>query len=341
MGLDIILPELPGGAATVLRWVVREGEAVAQGAPLAIVLTERAEVLLPAPALGTLREPVAAGSAVGSGATLGRLELQEGAESRERKAGSREQAGVAPQRRVLATPLARAIARGHDVELGAIAGSGAGGRVLARDVRAQLPAPSSQLPAPSSQLPLATATVEFDASVGLALVAVHQAEFARLRLPLGLTARVAEAAAALLLAHPLLNAAWGEEALLLRRRAHLAVAEPAGDGAGLRWALVRDAGDLTLRGVARAMARPAEPQGATFAVVSLAAGASWQSAAPPLPGTAAALSVGAAAPRAVAVGGALAVRPMATLTLSYDARVLDHCGAAAFLKALRAALERA
>jgi hypothetical protein len=32
---------------------------------------------------------------------------------------------------------------------------------------------------------------------------------------------------------------------------------------------------------------------------------------------------------------------MATLTLGYDARMIDHCVAMAFLNALRAALERA
>jgi pyruvate/2-oxoglutarate dehydrogenase complex dihydrolipoamide acyltransferase (E2) component len=363
MGLDITLPALAGGAATVLRWIVGEGEAVAEGAPLLVVLTERAELLLPAPGAGTLVALLPIGAQAEPGGRLGRLDPG---------AGSRGGVAEAPtRRRIFATPLARAIARDRGVDLAAVVGSGPGGRVLASDVRAlpeaQRPATplpvleqrpvavadsrpnavsdavGAPFPVPHAMrcIPVATATIEFDAGAALGLVAAREAEFARLRLPLGLGACVAEAAAALLPAHPLLNAAWGEEALLLRRRLHVAVAEPAGDGGGLRWALVRDAGDLTLRGVARAMARPGGPQGATFAVVSLAAGASWQSAAPPLPGTAAALSVGALVAKAVAVGGALATRQVATLTLSYDARVLDHCGAAAFLKALRAGLERA
>jgi pyruvate/2-oxoglutarate dehydrogenase complex dihydrolipoamide acyltransferase (E2) component len=368
MTLDIKLPELPGGAATVLRWLAGEGEAVAQGAPLLIVLTERAEMLLPAPDAGTLAELLPIGAQVEPGGRLGRL--QEEAGRREKGEGGEDTAGVAPRRRLLATPLARAIARDRGVDLLTAAGSGAGGRVLARDVRAQLGearpaldelaggrqpaaearsrplADSSAVNAQASishsrfSIPIATATVEFDASSALARVAAHQAEFARLRLPLGLSACVLEAAAALLPAHPLLNGSWTDDGLMLRRRLHVAVAEPAGDGAGLRWALVRDAGDLTLRGVARALARRAGPEGATFAVVCLAAGVGWQSAAPPLPGTAAALSVGAPVARAVAVGEALAVCPMATITLSYDARMSDHCVAAAFLAALRGALER-
>jgi pyruvate/2-oxoglutarate dehydrogenase complex dihydrolipoamide acyltransferase (E2) component len=171
-------------------------------------------------------------------------------------------------------------------------------------------------------------------------VAALRDGFAALGLPLGLGACVVAAAAACLPAHPCLNARWSDEGLVLRRRLHVAVGEP-GDGGALRWAVVRDAGDHTLRGVARALAAPAPPDAeATFAVVCLAAGAAWHSAAPPLPCTAAALSVGAPASRPVVVGDAVAVRPVAALTLSYDARVLDHRAAAAFLGAVKAALEQ-
>jgi pyruvate/2-oxoglutarate dehydrogenase complex dihydrolipoamide acyltransferase (E2) component len=370
MVLDITLLELPGGAATVLRWLACEGDVVAQGAPLLLVLTERAEVLLPAPAAGTLAGLLPTGEQVEPGGRLGQLELQhaEGAEvttdslsqaplgEDEKPERGTEAPGAPLSRRIMATPLARAIARECGVALTAVEGSGAGGRVLARDVRAQLDRQRSLTPsigerpagdAPRSYplspdtLPVATATLEFDASVALAAVASQRASFARLRLPLGLTAYVVAAAAAILPQHPLLNASWREDGIALRRRLHIAVGETGRDGAPFSWRLVRDAGDLTLRGVARALAQAREPAGATFAVVSLADGGSWQGGATPLDGTAAALSVGAPAKRAVVVGQAVAVRPVATLTVAYDARVLDHSVAAAFLVALRAGLERA
>jgi len=158
--------------------------------------------------------------------------------------------------------------------------------------------------------------------------------FALLRLPLSFGACVVEAVAALLPAHPLLNARWDEQALVLRRRVHVALGE--GGEAGLCWSLIRDAGDLTLRGVARALATRGgeETEAATFAVVSMATGTAWHSAHPPLPQTAAALSVGQPVQRAVAVGEHMAMRPMASLTLCYDARVVDHQVAARFLAAL-------
>ncbi len=345
--LDITLPILPGGAARVLRWLVAEGAAVEQGAPLAIVLTGRAEVLLPAPASGTLREPVAEGASVAPGGVLGRLvpTTDDGRPTTDDRRRTTDDCDRVSDR-VFVTPLARSIASAHGIALALVANNGAGGRILAADIRAALPmaypvtlspshlltlSPSRLVPLPA---PLATATFELDASATLARMAALREGFALLRLPLSFGACVVEAVAALLPAHPLLNARWDEQALVLRRRVHLALGEGCEDG--LRWSLVNDAGDLTLRGVARALAarRAEQPQAATFAVVSMTTGTAWHSAHPPLPQTAAALSVGQPVQRAVAVGEHMAMRPMASLTLCYDARMVDHQGAARFLAAL-------
>ena len=352
---DITLPVLPGGAARVLRWLVAEGTALEQGAPLAIVLTGHAELLLPAPAAGTLREPVAEGASVAPGEVLGRLVPT--TDDRRPTTDDRRPTTDDCDRvsdRVFVTPLARSIAKAHGIELELVSGSGAGGRILAADIRAALPmaqpaSPSlaaSQSPclpvslspgllvSLSPCLPLASATFELDASATLARMTALREGFVLLRLPLSFGACVVAAVAALLPAHPLLNARWDEQALVLRRRVHVALGE--GGEAGLCWSLVRDAGDLTLRGVARALATRGgeQTEAATFAVVSMATGTAWHSAYPPLPQTAAALSVGQPVQRAVAVGEHMAMRPMASLTLCYDARVVDHQGAARFLAAL-------
>jgi len=250
------------------------------------------------------------------------------------------------ERRTAATPLARRVARAHGVDLAGVKGSGPGGRVVKADVLARLRrAPVSAEPAPTrmggrparENRPLATAMLEADVGAALARLAAQRAALARAGLGAGLVAEVLAAVAALLPAHPLLNARWGDEAIVLRRRVHIAAA--ASGAGGVAWALVRDAGDRNLRGLARALAEPADDLAeATFAVVVLDAGAGWLAALPPLPGTAAALSVGAPVARATAVGGELAARPLAALTLSYDARLIDHAEAARFLVALRARL---
>lgn len=365
MTLEIVLPALPGGAARVLRWLVAEGAAVAAGAPLVIVLTGRAEVALPAPAAGVLGGAAPEGATVEPGGLLGRLAPAERRGEQTQRGAPPASAAAHPEAgapRLRATPLARSIARAHGVELGDLAGTGPGGRVRAADVRAALapqpaapsppappatPTPSvlpSSLPLspPPLARPIASATFELDAGPALARAAALSGQLTRLGLRVSLLACVVEAAAAALAEHPYLNARWDDDAILLRRRIHVAAAQPGGES-GLRWALVEDAGDLTLRGLARALGGGAgcELGRATFAVVCMEGGASWQSARAPLPGTAAALLVGAPARRAVAVGAAVAAREVAALTLSYDARVLDHSHAAAFVRSLIARLERA
>lgn len=265
--------------------------------------------------------------------------------------------GARPPRR-RATPLARRIALEHGLDLGAIEGTGPGGRIGAADVRAALAPPrrpaEAQAPAEprsaadapaagplaswSAGLPIETLTVEVDVTEVLAAAAAARAPAGRQALPVGLAAVVVAVAAELLPAHPPLNGAWGGDVALLRRRVHIAVGETRPEG--LRWTVVADAGDLTARGVARALAGGAGAGvEATFAVVSLTEGAGWQSAAPPLPGTAAALSVGAPARRLACWGDGVAVRALATMTLSYDARLVDQGRAARFLRALRKRLE--
>ncbi|MGQ9928250.1 MAG: 2-oxo acid dehydrogenase subunit E2 [Chloroflexaceae bacterium] len=282
--------------------------------------------------------------------------------------------GTAP--RLRATPLARALARAHGIDLGALGGSGPGGLVVARDVRARIISPEHRTPAPaaasdaasmpaatrfhptnarvvedtdshettghaepctSAAIPVATVTLEFDAGLALARIAALGEEFARQGLPLHLGIYVAAAVVKLLPAHPRLNARWLGDALALRRRVRLAIADIT--PAGLRWQVIPDAGDLSLRGLARALSGLPDTSTATFALASLATGTSWWSALPLLPGTVAALILGAPERRVVVVGDGLGVRPLATLTLSYDARACDQRQATEFLETLRTYLE--
>src|SRR5207244_13517916 len=62
---------------------------------------------------------------------------------------------------------------------------------------------------------------------------------------------IALAAVEALLAHPLLNSTWSDDGIILRRRIHLGIAVALPDG--LLTPVVRDAQDLSLRGMARAV----------------------------------------------------------------------------------------
>jgi pyruvate/2-oxoglutarate dehydrogenase complex dihydrolipoamide acyltransferase (E2) component len=136
--------------------------------------------------------------------------------------------------------------------------------------------------------------------------------------------------------------------IVVRRRVHLglAIALPAGMAAPV----IYDAQDLNLRGMARALAdairraeagvpRPGAPEGGTFTISSHTSGALWSSTPPIFPLQSASLGVGVVRrrPLVISANGAdqVVVRPTAVLTLAYDARVLDQCGADAFLRDLQ------
>src|SRR6187200_57983 len=75
---EYLLPALPlgGERATVVRWLKRPGEPVAAGDPLLVVVSDRAEVALPARVEGIFEQPlVAEGATATVGAALTRITL--------------------------------------------------------------------------------------------------------------------------------------------------------------------------------------------------------------------------------------------------------------------------
>lgn len=170
--------------------------------------------------------------------------------------------------------------------------------------------------------PLATAMIEVDVTESMAQAS-----------PLERSAILVAAAAAALPVHPWLNARWDNDAIMVRRRIHVAVGLPTPNG--LAWRLVRDAGDLLPRGVARVLNGPVTPlEEATFTVAMLPSGATWLMAQPPLLGTAAALSCGVPTWQPVVRGAGIVSRLLVRLSLCYDARVLDHRQALVYVGAV-------
>ena len=185
-----------------------------------------------------------------------------------------------------------------------------------------------------------------------AACARRRAEFARRGLDLTYTACIALAAVEALSQHPLLNSSWSDECIILRRRVHLGLAVALDDG--LITPVIREAQDLNLRGMARAVAdaarraragalRPGEASGGTFTLTDPGAGALWFGTPIISQHQCAILGVGAVRPRPLVVvagvGDRVVVSPTTLLTLAYDARVLDQCRADAFLRDVKRRLE--
>lgn len=348
MSTDLVLPALPFGAAevTVLRWLRQPGDALAAGEPLLIAANEQVEAALPAPAAGTLAAILAPeGAAAQVGAPVARL---------------------APPRRLRITPLARRIAQALGLPLHTLSGSGPGGRVMRRDLPGADQQPTTSAPAlntpaldhsiapalqrsiapaltPAAPQPLSTechALTAAEVDLGAVLDWCARQGAGPGRAAATPLACVARAAVAALLRFPLLNAAWHERGIVVRRRVHLEL-RPGGPAQGAAL-IIPDAQDLNLRGLARALARPRPAEAPPAPTFCLAESAGWSDAGAPAPGQSARLSLGALSqrPAVVSQSGAerIGVRPLALLCLAYDARVLDQPLADAYLAALRQSL---
>jgi pyruvate dehydrogenase E2 component (dihydrolipoamide acetyltransferase) len=280
--------------------------------------------------------------------------------------------------RVKASPLARRLARERGIDLHAVRGSGPEGRIVAEDVeRADAgvqPAPSNNLlqaqtgPVPTGEVervPLSNIrktiarrlteawqipVFQLQASADMTRV---NALVARLRerdpdVRVTVTDVLAKVCAQALMRHREVNAEFTADAILLHPSANvgLAVAAPQ----GLVVPVIHSAERLSLTEIARVRAdlvgrareaklRAEDLEGGTFTISNLGMYAVESFTAVLNPPQAAIVAVGATEERVVPVGGETAVRPMITLTATFDHRAVDGAPAAAFLHTLKESLE--
>ena len=132
--------------ATVLAWLKRPGDTVKRGEPLVEVETDKATIVYEAEADGVLDEIlVDDGQTAALGAPIAHLRTSDaapqhaknarpGIRASDRRRPSRRPPGRARRRtaRARATPVARRLAQERGVSLDDVAGSGPGGRIVAR-----------------------------------------------------------------------------------------------------------------------------------------------------------------------------------------------------------------
>jgi pyruvate dehydrogenase E2 component (dihydrolipoamide acetyltransferase) len=269
--------------------------------------------------------------------------------------------------RLKASPLARRIAAERGLDLGAVAGSGPEGRIVARDLDQ---APSRVTP------PSAASTVTAPPYTDVPLTQIRKTIAKRLTQSIGpiptfyLTTevdmeRVAEAREALeskvsfndiilkavamaLRQHPACNAWWQDDHIRYWNEIHVSMAVAVEEG--LITPVIRHADAKTLRQIAaesqdlaaRARERRLKPEeytGGTFSVSNLGMLDIDEFTAVINPPEAGILAVGRIAQKPVAHEGAVALRRRLRLTMSCDHRVIDGATGAQFLKTLKAMLE--
>jgi pyruvate dehydrogenase E2 component (dihydrolipoamide acetyltransferase) len=270
--------------------------------------------------------------------------------------------------RVKASPLARRMARERGIELSLIRGTGPDGRIVAEDVeRAETgPAPVPEITAGEpSRVPLSNVrrtiarrlteawqipVFQLQASADMTRVNDLVAKL-RERDPdvrVTVTDVLTKVCAQALMRHREVNAEWTDEAILLHPTANvgLAVAAPQ----GLVVPVIRSAERLSLVEIAGMRAdlvgrarenklRADDLAGGTFTISNLGMYAVERFTAVLNPPQAAIVAVGATEERVVPFGGEPAVRPMLTLTGTFDHRAVDGAPAAAFLQTIKESLE--
>jgi pyruvate dehydrogenase E2 component (dihydrolipoamide acetyltransferase) len=149
--------------------------------------------------------------------------------------------------------------------------------------------------------------------------------------------------AAALQQHPRLNAAWHDEQIVTNEAINVGLAVAVEDG--LLVPVIQSANQLPLAAIAERRAtlveragsgklQPADMANGTFTISNLGMFGIERFNAIVNPPQAAILAVGALVERVVAVKGKAKVRPMMTLTLSCDHRIVDGARAAQFLQTL-------
>jgi Pyruvate/2-oxoglutarate dehydrogenase complex, dihydrolipoamide acyltransferase (E2) component, and related enzymes len=284
----------------------------------------------------------------------------------------------AAEGKVKAAPAARRLARELGVDLRQVEGTGPGGRIQSEDVRRAaealrgavvLEAPAR--PAIRRRVPLAgmrrtiaermsrsvreapqfTVSIDVEMSRAMAIVEDLAAWAEREGGPrVTLTALLVKACAWALRRHPALNATLEGEEILEWEDVNIGVAVAVPEG--LVVPVIHEADRRGLMEIAQILEEKArraregalrleDVQGGTFTLSNLGMYGVDRFTAILNPPQAGILAVGRVAKRPVVGGGdEVVVRPVATLTLTADHRVIDGAQAAQFMETLRAVLER-
>ena len=365
MPADVIMPALGMAQETgkVLRWLKADGDSVAKGEPLLEVETDKVTVEIEAPADGTLAAITAGDGIEVPVGTVIALVLAEGevaAAVPVAAAGNGDAAVVERPRRRLASPKARRLAQLRGVDLETLAGSGPNGAVVAADVDAALANGPGELPPVGSvwrvmaermqrawqDVPQFVLSREVDAS------RLRSWREAARRRPgyegVSVTDLLVKVCAEALRRHPRLAASWRDGSLVAGTGVHVGIAVATDDG--LVVPVVHDADALSLGAISarrRELAeaaragrlRPEDVHGGVFTISNLGMyGVDAFQAIVNAP-QAAILAVGRILEKPVAENGEVVVRPMLTLTVSFDHRVADGARGAAFLDTLASLVE--
>ena len=276
-----------------------------------------------------------------------------------------------------ASPKARRMAQDLGVDLSKVKGTGPNGTITGDDIQAAAkqmaakpaPAPAAATaaqPAPIGEAPalstiarlMAERTAQAWTTVPHFFLArdidasalIHARENPALKIKPTHTDLLVAIVARALKKHPKMNASWTGAAIRFNPNINISIAIAVKDGVIGAVIPNADKGDLQTIATRRkdladrakaGRLHPPDIEGGTFTISNLGMYNIDAFQAIITPPQAAILAVGRIAERVVPINGAHAIRPMMTITLSSDHRVVDGAQAALFLNDLAVALEQA
>jgi pyruvate dehydrogenase E2 component (dihydrolipoamide acetyltransferase) len=344
MAYEFKLPDLGEGLTEgeIARWLVSEGQEVAEDDPLVEIATDKTTVEIPSPAAGTVsRILVSEGDVVPVGTVLvvigadgARPEPAETASAPAAEPAARPRRG---DEKVRATPLVRRLAQELGVDLAGVTGTGPQGRITEADVRSA-GAPSEGRREPIRGIKRQMLEHLTRAHEIPAVTWVEECDFGGVDLAL-LVPLALKAAAASLREFPELNARVEGGDLVYLDRYDIGVAVQTEQGLVVpvvRACDERDVAELDAEVKRLAEAAhagsltPEELRGGTFTITSAGRSAGLFTTTLINHPQVAILGIHRIADRPVVVDGELAVRRMGNLSVTFDHRVIDGKRAAEF-----------
>jgi 2-oxoglutarate dehydrogenase E2 component (dihydrolipoamide succinyltransferase) len=196
--------------------------------------------------------------------------------------------------------------------------------------------------------PHVTTVFEVDFSAVVAHRKAHKQQFAQSGVKLTFTPYIVAATAQALRAHPMVNSSWTDEGVALKREINIGMATALDDG--LIVPVIKNADHYNLLGLASKVndlaerarnnrLQPAEVQGGTFSITNH--GVSGSLFATPIINQpqCGILGIGKIEKRVKVIDDAIAIRPLAFVSFTFDHRILDGATADYFVATVKEIIE--
>jgi len=361
MVTKVVMPKLSltMKEGTIGKWYKKEGETVEKDEPIVEIISEKATYDLEAPTSGILRKILVNEGVDASVNTVLAIITSSDEAFSETEILEAPKAVEEIEKRILASPSAKRLARVYEIDLSLVKGSGPEGRIVEEDVRKFMEETRGAMPKIKDIIPLTgfkkTSAERVSSSFKTAPhstiimeVDVSKAEGLHEKLQVSYTAILVEAVAKALVEHAIINSTLDENQIKIFEDVNVGLA--VATEYGLVVPVIHNANKKSVKEIDTAIKELTEKArqgklakeeltGGTFTLTNL--GMYGVEFFTPIinPPEAAILGVGKIAEKPVVINGRVEVKPIMMLSLSYDHRIVDGAPAAAFLLKVKEKIE--